>query len=103
MAGSTLYTEEGFVLDGPIAEDGSAALGTRIGETTAFADGSPQDVRTVADRDLEPMAQDEYLLGYEWELFSDYVASVTFTYRNLVRGIEDVTIDEALGIRGGFN
>ena len=49
------------------------------------------------------MAQDEYILGYEWELFSDYVASVTFTYRNLVQGIEDVTIDEALGIRGGFN
>ena len=57
MAGSTLYTEEWFVLDGPIAEDGSAALGTRIGETTFFADGSPRDVRTVADQDPESYCQ----------------------------------------------
>ena len=103
MASSTLYTEEWFVLDGPIAEDGSAALRTRIGDRTVFADGSARDVRTLVDQDLEPMAQDEYILGYEWQVLSDYVASVTFTYRDLVQGIEDVTIDEALGSRSGFS
>ena len=103
MAGSTLYTEEWFVLDGPIAEDGSTALRTPIGEAAVFADGSPRDVRRVADGDLEPMAQDEYILGYEWQPFADYVASVTFTYRDLVQGIEDVTIDQALDISDGFH
>lgn len=103
MAASTLYSEELFVLDAPIAEDGSTALRTPIGEPRIFADGSPRDVRQVADRDLEPMAQDEYILGYEWQPFSDYVASVTFTYRNLVQGIEDVSLDHALGIPDGYH
>ena len=103
MASSTLYTEEWFVLDGPIAEDGSAPFRTRIGEGIVFADGAARDVRTLVDQDLEPMAQDEYILGYEWQVLSDYVASVTFTYRDLVQGIEDVTIDEALGGRRGFS
>ena len=103
FAGSTLYTEDWFVLDGPIAEDGSTALRNRIGETTVFADGSTPDVRTVVNRDLQPMAQDEYIVGYEWQAFADYVANVTFTYRNLAQGIEDITTDEALGARGEFN
>ena len=103
FAGSTLYTQEWFVLDGRIAEDGSAALGTRIGEKTVFADGSSADVRTLVDQDLEPMAQDEYILGYEWQLFSDYVANVTFTYRDLIQGIDDIATDEALGVFGEFN
>ena len=36
-------------------------FGTRIGEKIVFADGSSRDVRTVVDRDIEPMAQDEYV------------------------------------------
>ncbi len=103
MASSTLLTEEWFVLEGPIAEDGSTTLGTRIGEPTVFADGSARDFRTAIDQDLEPMAQDEYIVGYEWQIYADYVANVTLTYRNLVQGIEDVNIVEALGLRRGFN
>ena len=103
LSGARLYTEAWHVLDGPVAEDGSAALGLPIGERTVYRDGASPDVRTLVDQDLKPMAQDEYILGYEWQLLSDYVASVTFTYRDLVRAIEDVTIDEALGIDGGFN
>ena len=103
MAGSTLFTEDWYVLDGPVAANGSAALETRIGDRVVHADGSPRDVRRVADRDLQPMAQDEIVLGYERQFLSDYVAGVAFTHRDLVRGIEDVTIDEALGTRGGYH
>ena len=103
FAGSTLFTEDWFVLEEPLAEDGSTALRTRIGEKIVFADGSSPDVRTVVDRDIEPMAQDEYILGYEWQVFADYVANVSFTYRNLSQGIEDLTTDQALGVRGDFN
>ena len=103
MAGSTRFTEEWFVLDGPIAADGSADLRSRLGQPVVFADGPSADVRTLVDHDLEPMAQDEYILGYEWQVLSDYVANVSFTYRNLVQGIEDITTDEALGAWGEFN
>ena len=103
MASSTRLTEEWFVLDGPIAEDGSADLATRLGPPVVYSDGAAADVRTLVDRELEPMAQDEYILGYEWQVFADYVANVSVMYRNLVQGIEDITTDEALGAWGEFN
>lgn len=103
MASATLFTEDWYVLDGAIAEDGTAALETRLGPQTAYADGTPSDVRTIADQSLRPMVQDEYIVGYEWELIEDIVASTTFTYRNLAEGIEDVTTDQALGRFGDFN
>ena len=102
MAGAPLYTVEWFVLDGPIAEDGSTTLGERIGERTVFADGASPDVRTLVDQDLKPMAQDEYILGYEWQIASDWVANVTLTYRDLVEGIEDITVNQPLGVRWRF-
>lgn len=96
MAGAPLYSVEWFVLDGPIASDGSTVLGDRIGEPRVYADGTSPDVRTLVDQDLEPMAQDEYILGYEWQIASDWVANVTVTYRDLVEGIEDIAINEVL-------
>ncbi len=95
MAGNTLATEDWYVLEGPIEEDGSTTLGMRIGEQVVRADGSPRDVRRVADQNLDPMAQDEYIFGYEWQLSSDYVANASFTYRNLAQGIEDVAIKQS--------
>ena len=95
-------TEEWFVLDQPIAEDGSTVLGARIGETTVFADGSSPDIRTLVDQDLEPMAQDEFILGYE-RIVSDYIVGITFTWRDLVQGIEDISIGQAIGEYRGFN
>ena len=103
MASGTTYTEDWFVRAHPIAGDGSTVLGTRIGETTVYADGSAPDVRTIADRDIKPMAQDEIILGYERRILSDYIFGITFTWRDLVQGIEDITFDEAIGVFGEFN
>ena len=102
LSSARLYTEAWHVLDAPIAEDGSTALGPAIGEPIIYRDGTSPDVRTVADQDLKPMVQDEYILGYEWQFAPDYVAGITFTYRDLVRAIEDVATDEALGRLGAF-
>ena len=103
MASGTFYGHEWFVLDQSIAEDGSTVLGTRIGEPVVYADGSSPDVRALADRDIKPMAQDEFILGYERKILSDYIFGITFTWRDLVQGIEDITFDEAIGVYGEFN
>ena len=103
MAGNVLATAAWYALDGSIEEDGSTALGMRIGDEVVYADGAPRDVRGVADQKLEPMTQDEYIFGYEWQLFSDYVANASFTYRNLVQGIEDVAITQSEGRFWGFD
>ena len=88
-------TEGWYVLDQPIADDGSTVLGAQIGETTEYADGSSPDVRSLVDQDLNPMAPDEFLLGYE-RIVSDYIFGITFTWRDLVRGIGDITLDQAI-------
>lgn len=98
-----LLTEDWYALEHPIAADGSTMLGTRIGETNVIADGSSPDVRTLVDQDIEPMAQDEFILGFERILREDYIVGVTLTYRDLAQGIEDISIDEAIGAFGGFN
>ena len=95
-------TEGWYVLDQAIAEDGSTVLGAQIGETTVFADGTSPDVRSLVDQDLEPMAQDEFILGYE-RIVSDYIVGITLTWRDLVQGIEDITIDKAIGDYRGYN
>lgn len=95
-------TEQWYVLDQPIAEDGSTRFGQQIGETVVFADGVAPDVRTLVDQDIEPMAQDEFILGYE-RIVSDYIFGVSLTWRDLAQGIEDIAIDEAVGDFRGYN
>ena len=102
LGSSWSATEGWYALDRPIAGDGGTVLGAQIGETTVYADGSPPDVRTLVDQDLEPMAQDEFILGYE-RIVSGYIFGITFTWRDLVRGIEDIALDEAIGDYRGFN
>ena len=95
--------EDWYVLDQPIAEDGGTVFGAKIGDTTIFADGSLPDSRAVVDRDLKPMEQDEFLLGYERIFWEDYIFGVTYTHRDLKQGIEDIYIDEAIGVFREFN
>lgn len=103
LAGSELFTQEWYALDAPIAEDGSTVLTSKIGPTTVYDDGSVDDVRTTIDLDIEPMYQDEFIVGYERQIFGDYIASATYAFRDLRRGIEDITIDEAIGVSGAFH
>jgi outer membrane receptor for ferrienterochelin and colicin len=103
LSGAELFTEEWFVLDAPIDPTlGSTVLGAQIGPTSFFGDGSIPDVRETIDLGIEPMYQDEFILGYEQE-FGDWIGSITYTFRELGEGIEDLTIDEALASPGLFH
>ena len=103
LAGAELFTEEWFVLDGPIAEDGSTTLGEQLGPTSFFGDGTVPDVRTTIDLGIEPMYQDEFILGYERQVRDAYLVSLTYTHRDLRQGIEDITIDAAIDSPGAFH
>ena len=103
LSGSELFTEDWYTLGGAIQPDGSVALGTQLGPTNVYGDGSIPDVETTIDTGIKPMYQDEFILGYETELGDGYVGSVSYTYRDLGRGIEDITIDEALNSPGEFH
>lgn len=103
LSGSELFTEDWFTLGGEIQADGSVALGEMIGPTNVYGDGSIPDVETTIDTGIKPMYQDEFILGYESELGNGFVGAVSYTYRDLGRGIEDITIDEALNAPGEFH
>ncbi len=103
LAGSELFTQEWYTRDAPISADGGTNVRNRTDQTTVYGDGSVEDVRTTIDLDIEPMFQDEVIFGYERQISGEYVASATYAFRDLRRGIEDITIDEAIGEPGAFH
>lgn len=101
LSGAELFTEDWYVLNA-VNADSTPNLGAKIGGTNVFGDGSVPDVRTVLDSTIEPMYQDEYIIGYERNLGTKYVGGLSLTYRDLKSAIEDVTIDAAIGLPGEF-
>jgi len=49
--------------------------------------------KSAVDPDLQPMANDEVVAGGEYEVFANARVGLTYTYRNLVRAIEDMSAD----------
>ena len=103
LSGGTLFTEDWHTLGDAIAADGSVTLGDKIGDTIVISDGTVPPVEELIDTSIKPMYQDEIILGYETEFWERYRGSVTYTYRNLGRGIEDIIINEAIGLPGEFH
>lgn len=103
LAGAELYTQDWYTLGGPILENGSVVFGTKLGPTSYFGDGTVPPADQVIDTTVKPMYQDEFMVGYEAEISSGIIGSVTYTYRNLGRAIEDITIDQAIGLPGEFH
>lgn len=62
-------------------------LGAEIGAGTV--DSQIPDPRTIAVKDLDPMHQDEYILGYQQEVMEDWTAGVKFMYREVQDGMDD--------------
>jgi outer membrane receptor for ferrienterochelin and colicin len=70
-------------------------LGTFLGGTN-FAGGDVKATNTTVDADIDPMYVDEWILGYEQEVFDGWTFSLKGTYRELGTAIDDVAIDAAV-------
>ena len=103
LAGAELFTQDWYTLGSSIAEDGSVSLGTKIGPTSVFGDGSILPADEVIDTTVKPMYQDEFIVGYEAEFWTNVRGGLSYIYRTLGRAIEDITIDEAIGLPGEFH
>lgn len=64
-------------------------------------DGNVRPGQIFADAELDPMYLDGYNLGYEIVLDDNWLLGVTYTYRDLVRSIEDSQVDGFAG-EGGW-
>jgi hypothetical protein len=49
--------------------------------------------KTAVDPNLQPTANDEIVAGGEYEVFANARVGISYTYRNLVRTIEDMSAD----------
>lgn len=60
------------------------------------ADGTVRPIDTQVDKELDPMYVDEFILGYEQQLWGDWTFGVKGTYREIGMAIDDVAIDAAV-------
>jgi hypothetical protein len=102
MAGPETYIHDYYKVEGDYSQqnaDLTPILGEKLG-TRVNGDGSEPDVREVLDTSIDPMYQDEFILGYEGLINDDWSWSVKGIYRNLGSVIDDITINKAITANG---
>ncbi len=109
LSGGELGLQRYFVFDGefdprtvaPINIDGEGVPTTEeIGTTQVTANGLTPDSAQLADVNLDPMYQDEIILGFETNLNEDWSVGIRYTNRELKSHIDDVLIDYAVDALG---
>ena len=99
MAGGETYIHDFYEATADQHGSVSPALGAQVGGAV-YGDGSVPDTRSTTDNSLEPMYQEEFILGYaqtlESGMLEGFDLGVTFTSRALASTIEDVAIDAAV-------
>ena len=102
MAGAETYIHDYYKVSGDYSAqnaDLTPILGEKLG-TRVNGDGSEPDVREVLDTSIDPMYQDEFILGYEGLINDEWSWSVKGIYRNLGSVIDDITINKAITANG---
>lgn len=65
-------------------------LGEQLGSVRVTGDGNVPDTRSIVDQDLDPMFQDEYILGYEQVINDDWAWGIKGLTRSLNGAIDDM-------------
>lgn len=74
-------------------------LGSQIGQQNVNSDGSVPDTRSIVDQDIDPMYQDELIIGYEAQIDDSWSWGVRGIRRELNGAIDDMIVDHALNAR----
>jgi hypothetical protein len=95
-ASASFYTEDFYTYSGINPQTGAPITGELLNHYVVNGeDGSTPNPRSVADRDLKPYTQDEYILGVQHQFHSDldffdnWVVGAKLTYRKLRNAIDD--------------
>lgn len=89
-ASSAEYSDETwFLLDGVDPVTGEPTLGEVVIPTSVNGSRTPPDPRTVAATNLEPMYQDEYILGFQHKLGANWSLGVRAISREVKAGFDD--------------
>ncbi|WP_448567174.1 TonB-dependent receptor [Thalassotalea ganghwensis] len=97
LAGDELYTRQLFDVESINADFTPNVVPGSGGQMTVYGDGTLKNTAETVNADLDPMYQDEYILGFEQVLADNWSWGIKGTYRNLGSSLEDIAID------AGFN
>jgi hypothetical protein len=112
LSGAELDYQRYFLWDGgidpttgaPTSIGGEGIPTTQeIGTQLLTSDGTVPDTSAIIDSSLDPMFQDEWIIGYERDFGGNWVAGVRYIYRELSSTIDDILVDyglEAIGWDG---
>jgi hypothetical protein len=98
MAGAELYTGDWFTVEG-FNPDGTYIgldMDHPLAQQRVYADGLVPDVRQVVSENLDPMAQQELIVGYEQMAGDSWSLGARFVAREFQNVIEDIGADWAL-------
>ncbi|WP_448567176.1 TonB-dependent receptor [Thalassotalea ganghwensis] len=97
LAGDELYTRQYFSVES-INDDYTPNFVPGSGQTkSVFSYGTLKNTAETVNADLDPMYQDEVILGYEGAINDSWSFGIKGTWRKLGSSLEDVAID------AGFN
>jgi outer membrane receptor for ferrienterochelin and colicin len=88
FAGGEYFTEQYYVLDG-LNADGTPVLGAPVGNLITLSNGQVPVPAETVDSDIDPMYQDEYILGIQSQITDSTTVGLKLTHRDLVRAVED--------------
>ncbi|GGD35865.1 TonB-dependent receptor [Pseudoxanthomonas indica] len=106
LAGAELDYQEFYTFSAIDPVTGVPTLGTEIGTRSYTSSGEVPDPRAVVDNDLDPMYQDEYIAGIQFQLAPNWTAGVRAIYRELKSGMDDICSGdgaEAWALQNGYS
>ena len=91
LAGAELDYTDYYVFNGTFSNDKYQLPGTgaQLGNRWNVSDGETPDPRTVVDPELQPMFQDEMILGFQTQLTEHWVGGMRAVYRKLATVMDD--------------
>lgn len=95
MAGGETYYTDYFVLNS-VQSNNLPNLGAQVGPRVTTGNGIVPGVETLVNKNISPMYQDEFTMGYERALGRNWKGAIKFIYRDLASTIEDEAVDAAL-------
>ena len=93
LAGDELYTRQHFDVESINADFTPNVVAGSGGVMSVFGDGTLKNTKETVNADLDPMYQDEFILGYQTLLNDEWSFGVKATYRDLGSSLEDIAID----------
>lgn len=89
LAGAETFWEEYYTFSAIDPITGAPTLGNEIGDRNVISSGEIPNPLTVVDNELEPLYQDEFIVGFQKQISDGWSLGVRAIHRNLGAGMDD--------------